>query len=115
MMSIIVPKLPSEAERGCMPLSEPKPGTQDCYLAASKLQNYSITKLPNFSLHHSPLRNPNVVAGRVLYQIHHLVGLPDDVMRVARVVRICCEPNRSPNIQIQSLIAAEVARPHSIA
>ncbi len=67
------------------------------------------------SFHHSPLRNPNIVPRRVLHQIHHLVGLPDDVVRIARIVRIRSQPDRSAHIQIQAFVAAKAAGAQRIA
>src|ERR1700730_10201724 len=46
------------------------------------------------SLQHSALRNPNIVPGSVLHQIHHLVSLTDDVVGSAGVVRIRGQPDR---------------------
>src|SRR5258708_12537392 len=75
--------------------------------------NYKITQLQNYpiSFHHSPLRNPDIVAGSVLHQIHHLVGLPDNVVRVARVERISGQPNRSSHIQVPTFVSANTPPP----
>jgi hypothetical protein len=44
-------------------------------------------------LHHSPLRNPDIVAGAVLDHVHHFVGLADDVVRSLGVMRISRQPD----------------------
>ena len=51
---------------------------------------------------HPSLRNPNIIPRRILHHIHHPVGLPDDIMRRPRVMRIRRHSNRRPHIQIQS-------------
>src|SRR4029077_3357679 len=68
-----------------------------------------------FLLHHSTLRDPDIVSGGVLYQVHHLVSLANDVMRGPRVVRICRQANRSPHIQVEPFLAAEATGTHGVA
>ena len=59
--------------------------------------------------HDSALRNPDIVARGVLDHIHHGIGLADDVMRLARIVRISRQPDRRPHVEIQSFLPAETA------
>ena len=66
-------------------------------------------------LHHSALGNPDVVAGGVFHQIHHFVGLADDIMRRFGIVRIGREANRSADVQVQPLFFTKVADAHGIA
>jgi hypothetical protein len=51
-----------------------------------------------YLLHHPALRNANVIPRRVLHQIHHLIGLPDNIVRRPRVMRIRRQPHRGPHI-----------------
>src|ERR1700739_2222927 len=37
---------------------------------------------------HATLRNPDIIPRRILHHVHHAVGLPDHIMRRARVMRI---------------------------
>ena len=61
------------------------------------------------------LRDPNIVPAGVLHHVHHAVRLPDHIVRRTRIVRIGCQSNRCPHIQIQAFFAAKTAGPQTIA
>ena len=58
-------------------------------------------------LHHSPLRDSNIVPGAVLDHVHHFVGLADDVVRSFRIMGIGCQTNRRAHVQVQAFVFAE--------
>src|SRR5213593_3284490 len=52
------------------------------------------------SLHHAPLRNPDIIPAGVLHQVHHFVCLADDVMWSLRVVRKSGDTHRGADVQV---------------
>src|ERR1035441_4940831 len=60
---------------------------------------------------HQPARgNADVVAGRVLHHIHHLVGLADDIVRRPGIVRKSRQSHTGAKVQVQAQLGAENAR-----
>src|ERR1700690_197041 len=90
------------------------PGAQAFRWFPSDLRQAELRAARTLRLHHAARSHANIVAGRVLHDVHHFVGLPDDVMRSLRVVWKSRESHAGAYRQIQSLLGAEISRAQSL-